>query len=133
MRGSPFGGRKQPYLTLPIAIQLVSGIKKRHVKKNRQALGRQKLRKRVRLSRPLLEIQYMHCALRGGRGGRGREGCKNACVHVCKRAALTMLRKAEALRDAFRVPEDVPLPLAVECMSKSLRFPFKLDQHPRKA
>ena len=41
-----------------------------------------------------------------------------------------MLRKAEALRDAFRVPEDVPLPLAVECISKSLGFPFKLDQHP---
>ena len=41
-----------------------------------------------------------------------------------------MLRKAEALRTAFRVPEDVPLPVAIEGMSKSMGLPYKLDHHP---
>ena len=43
---------------------------------------------------------------------------------------MSFLAKVAALRKAFRVPDDLPLPVAVCGMSQSMGLPYKIDIHP---
>ena len=49
---------------------------------------------------------------------------------LLKLAMATFIEKVNALRAAFSVPSDVPLPNAIVGMSQSMGLPHKIEFHP---
>ena len=44
--------------------------------------------------------------------------------------AMSLMDKARALRSAFSVPSEIPLPNAISDMSQTMSLPHKIEFHP---